>query len=263
MAEGKAFFKKLFAKLKKRDKAPVSSKQTKWTPSYIALTVIGILLCVVLIPIFIINITLTIKGAANPDEVPTVFGVTPLIVVSGSMEPVILTGDLVFIKKTDVDALAIDDIIAYKEIKNDQGDFEVVTHRIIRFETLESGEVVLKMKGDYNLGEDTGFVQKENVVGIYNGGRVAKVGNFMLKMQEPIGMALFIGVPVVLFIGLDVLRRYLYSRKHAGNEQGDTAAVLATKDQELEAVKAELERLKALQNTETAQKEEDLDSSPK
>ena len=49
----------------------------------------------------------------------------------------------------------------------------------------------------------------------------------------------------MLFIGLDVLRRYLYTRKQAAAPEGETAAIIASKEQELEAVKAELERLKA------------------
>lgn len=260
MSAVRLFFNKLFVKIRRGNKAVSQSpaEDTKRTPSFIAMTVVGILLCVVLIPIFIINITITIKGAVNKDEVPTVFGVAPLIVQTGSMQPLILEGDIVFIKKTDVNALKKGDIIAYKDSASNSNGWSVVTHRIIEVFSLQNGDTAYKTKGDYNLGDDTGYITQDEVVGIYVG-RVGKIGNFMMKLQEPIGMAIFIGVPVVLFIGLDVLRRYLYSRKQPITQSAAAEAELNAKNEELEAVKAELERLKAgsVYHTQNVDKSED------
>jgi signal peptidase len=51
------------------------------------LNIVGIALCVILIPILIMNCVLIVKGLVNEDEVPGVFGRTPLIVLTDSMYP--------------------------------------------------------------------------------------------------------------------------------------------------------------------------------
>lgn len=48
-------------------------------------TVIGIILCVVFGALLLMNITIIVKGLINPDWPPSVFGITPMVVKSGSM----------------------------------------------------------------------------------------------------------------------------------------------------------------------------------
>lgn len=50
-------------------------------------TIIGILLCVVLIPILVINLTIVIKSYVYPDRVPDFFGLKLFIVETDSMKP--------------------------------------------------------------------------------------------------------------------------------------------------------------------------------
>ena len=58
------------------------------------LTVVGTVMCVILLPILIINLILIVKSFTNADEVPSVGGVFPLIVLTDSMYPEIESGDL-------------------------------------------------------------------------------------------------------------------------------------------------------------------------
>ena len=58
------------------------------------LTVIGTILCIILLPILIINCTLIVKSYTS-EEVPDVGGYLPLIVLTDSMYPVIESGDLI------------------------------------------------------------------------------------------------------------------------------------------------------------------------
>ena len=51
------------------------------------LTVIGIILCVILVPILIVNVTMIVKSFVNRDKVPTFGGFAPLIVLTDSMNP--------------------------------------------------------------------------------------------------------------------------------------------------------------------------------
>ena len=87
---------------------------------------VGIALCVVFVPLLLINVTLIVKSYTSPDKVPDFLGYKPFIVLSGSMEPSIMTGDMVFVKETDPDSLKVGDVIAYKS------GSAVVTHRIDR-----------------------------------------------------------------------------------------------------------------------------------
>ena len=77
------------------------------------LTGIGIALCVLLIPLLIVNVTMIIQSYANKDEVPSFLGVTPLIVLSGSMEPDILEGELIFSTHIDPDDVREEMVISF------------------------------------------------------------------------------------------------------------------------------------------------------
>ncbi|MGI6120505.1 MAG: S26 family signal peptidase [Desulfosporosinus sp.] len=57
------------------------------------------------------------KSYIYPDKVPDFMGYKPFIVLSGSMEPTILTGDLVLTKEISAGTIAKDDIIAFKTDK--------------------------------------------------------------------------------------------------------------------------------------------------
>ena len=86
-------------------------------------------------------------------------------------------------------------------------------------------------KGDANNAADQDKVTEDRLVGIYKG-RIPKVGDFAMFLQTPVGMIVFIGVPLLGFIIYDIIRR----QKYANKENKKTA--------ELEA---ELERLRATQ----------------
>lgn len=79
--------------------------------------------------------------------------IKPAVVVSGSMEPAIHTGSLIFIdkKKTEAD---IGEIIAFEK----GGVF--ITHRIVG--KTETGYIT---KGDANKANDMGILPKSSVVG--------------------------------------------------------------------------------------------------
>ncbi|MCL1952799.1 MAG: signal peptidase I [Oscillospiraceae bacterium] len=186
----------------------------------------GIALIAVLLPVMLVNLTLIIKSYARPEEVPSVFGVSPLIVESGSMAPEILVDDLIFVKKVNADDLQADEIIAFQPL----GEKVVVTHRIVELRTEEDGRTVFVTKGDANNVADSDPCEKYQVVGRYIG-RLAGVGRIALFLKEPLGMILCVAVPLALFLLYDVLRRVIYNRG---------------RKQEEDAEKAELERLRAL-----------------
>lgn len=75
--------------------------------------------------------------------------VKPLIVISGSMEPEIMTGDLLIATKTDAADLAVGDVATLPSELTEH----LVTHRVVAIEPAEQGYLVT-MKGDANEFED-------------------------------------------------------------------------------------------------------------
>lgn len=168
------------------------------------LTIAAFILCIVLSIMLICNITIIIKGTVNSERPPSIFGVTPMVVLSGSMsgtqEGHIEVGDLIFSKSVEPDNLKEGDVITYLN------SGAAVTHRITAIETDETGNLLFTTKGDANNTEDTLPVTEEQLVGVY-AGRLPKVGDFALFLKEPEGMLLFIGVPLIAFIIYDIVRR--------------------------------------------------------
>ena len=190
------------------------------------LFIVGAVLCCIFALMLICNLTIIIKGVIDPGTPPSVLGVTPMVVQSGSMsgdaEDHIEVGDLIFTVKPDIAQLKKGDIISYME-----GDI-AVTHRIVDITTDADGKRSFITKGDANNIEDPA-VSEDAVFGLYKG-RIPKLGDFAMFLQRPLGMAVFIGIPVCAFIVYDIIRR----QKSSGKA-----------DKENEELRAELERLRA------------------
>ena len=201
------------------------------------LTVIGTILCIILIPVLIINLTLIAKSFINKDQVPSVGGVFPLIVLSDSMYPVIESGDLIICQTADPEDIRVNDVISFFDPEG--SGTAVITHRVIEILENEQG-LSFKTKGDNNNTEDKRPVPAENLVGVYNT-RVPGAGNVALFMQSTPGLIICVVVPIVLLVGYDMLRRRQYEQEN----QKDTKRLLAELE-ELRALKAEKEK----QNTE-------------
>jgi len=152
-------------------------------------TALAITFCIFIVPIAIMNLTLIVKSYVNPEKVPDFFGIKPFIVLTGSMEPEINSGDLIISKTVDPNALGVGNIISFKE-----GN-AVVTHRIAEI-TDENGEPAFVTKGDANNARDTIPVTYSEVEGNYLL-RIPKLGHLALFLQTPLGMIALIGLPVL------------------------------------------------------------------
>lgn len=206
---------------------PQSQKEPS-TTRHKVLTVVGIVLCVILVPLLIINVTLIIKSYVSPEEVPTLGGVAPLIVMTGSMEPVINEGDLIFVKQIDGSEVQVGDVIAFFDPTSSKDS--ILTHRVKEI-TQEGGTIYFTTWGDANGGAvDTKPVSAEKLVGIYKGVRIPGMGHVAMFMQSTAGLIICVFLPLVLLIGWDIFRR----RRHESKNKQDTEALLA----ELEALKA-------------------------
>ena len=211
-------------------------KSTKTTLSNkkIIVNVIGIILCVILIPILFINCFLIVKGIANKNEVPSIGGNAPLIVLTGSMDPTIKAGDLIVTKKIDAKDVKVDDVISFFDPEGNGSS--IVTHRVIGIEIDEtSGEIFFRTQGDNNDIADMTPVSEKNLVGRWEGTRFWGLGYVVVFTQSTVGIIVIIAVIVA---GIFV---YMMIRKRI-------------QDKETDSLKAELAALKAAQGGEIGKK---------
>ena len=197
-------------------------------------SIIGIVLCVLLIPMLIVNCTLIIKSFVNKDEVPDFAGIVPLIVLTDSMYPDIKSGDLILSKTADVDDIEVGDVISFTDPMGN--GTSIVTHQVIEIYQ-EEGVTYFRTKGTNNNTEDKVAVPESKLIGEYTGIRIGGAGKIALFMQTLPGLLICVVVPILLFVGYDVLRR----RKHDKANQTDVDALKA----ELEALKAEKAKAEA------------------
>lgn len=169
-------------------------------------SILGILVCIICIPVIIVNIIIIVNAYIEPEHIPNAFGYKPMICMSGSMSPVFDPGDLVIAKEVDTSTLKTNDIICYLV------DGVAVTHRII--EVVDNGNSVSYItKGDANNAPDAEAVTQDMVEGIYNGTHIARLGEFALFMQSTTGMLLFVICPLLLLVVYNVVRQSITSRE--------------------------------------------------
>ena len=123
--------------------------------------------------------------------VPKLLGYTQYAVISGSMEPNIPVGSIVYDKEVEPEELEIGDVITYRL----SGD-TLVTHRIVAIdETTQS----VQTKGDANEAEDGTPVPYSEIVGL-KVFHVPLLGYISIYGKTPLGIATVCGVLVILIL---------------------------------------------------------------
>ncbi len=90
--------------------------------------------------------------------VPRLLGIQSYTVLTGSMEPSILVGSLIYAKYTEPQTLAEGDVIVF----NDSNASIPVTHRVVENDT-QTGQIITK--GDANAQEDFAPISYYDVLG--------------------------------------------------------------------------------------------------
>ncbi len=157
--------------------------------------IVSIVLCILFIPIILINVTMIAKSYIEPDHMPSVFGISPVVVMSGSMSPTFEVESLIFIQDVDPETLVKGDIITFLE----KGT-TAVTHRIDDI-YVEDGVKKFITKGDANNTADDA-ITADQIEGKYIG-HLNGVGGAVMFMQSTTGMILFIALPIALYLALD------------------------------------------------------------
>lgn len=204
-----------------------------------AVQVLGIVLCVILALMLVLNCVLIISSAVNPNKVPSIGNYSPLIVLTESMHPQIKAGDLILCKHVDqsqATQLTVGAVISFYD--PDEGSTAVVTHKIIQVLQDDQGNVSYVTQGVNNNIRDRLPVPSANVIGVYTGVRFAFVGKVVMFAQTTVGLIVFVAVPVLALATWMVL-----SRRKTAVQPSDQSL-----QQEVDRLRAEVENLRSQTN---------------
>lgn len=208
--------------------AGVAEPKRKKSAAEITMFWVSIGLCVLMLPLLLMNIVLIFRSIIHPNDLPTIFGYKPLIVLSDSMYPNIKKGDLIFTQVVDVKDLKPGDVITYREYEDDGKTLgTVVTHKIYDITVETDGEHAGQLKFrtyginnqrqadgkiKYNDNGDMVVINMDDAVyapqieGRYTS-KINGLGSFILWMQGTWGLIVCIGIPLVAFIVYEFIKR--------------------------------------------------------
>ncbi|GIN21815.1 MAG TPA: signal peptidase I [Bacillus bacterium] len=166
----------------------------KWQKTKKAISNIGSTLSLIVLAVILINVV-TSKMSG---EYPSIFGYQMKAVLSGSMEPDIKTGSIIFIKITsEGDRFEKGDVITFITKEN-----VLVTHRITE---IKDGGSRFITKGDNNNGPDLEPVHIKNIVGQYTGITIPYAGYLFKITESQLGAALLLFLPGILLVGYGLI----------------------------------------------------------
>lgn len=125
--------------------------------------------------------------------------IKPLVVISGSMEPGIMTGDLLVDVQRPTAQVEVGQVTSiYSEVTGN-----LVSHRVVGIEPSGDGQWSVRMKGDANDSEDGGTY----VVGDHVWQPAVRVhgGGFVVTTLTRRSVALPLGVALVCLLSLSLL----------------------------------------------------------
>jgi len=160
-------------------------------------------------------------------------------VISGSMAPKYNVGDLIYVKKVDVNTIKVGDPITF--VLNE--DLVVATHTVVR---IDAENKHFYTKGDANETEDASPVHFNNVIGVPQF-KVPKLGYVSDYIQHPPGMYIVIAAGVVLILAV-FLPDLIGGKKKAEavtEAQAGVQAEARSISDENAKLKAELEAMRA------------------
>ena len=130
--------------------------------------------------------------------IPKLFGYNPLVVISGSMEPTLKVGGLLYYEEIDINDFKEKDILVY-ELKD-----HIISHRVV--EHLDNGFIT---KGDANNSYDSSIVNDNQVLGRGTNWSIPLLGyyaDFIFRHKYILKILLSIGI-------IDLFVDYLIKRK--------------------------------------------------
>ncbi|MFH1244358.1 MAG: signal peptidase I [bacterium] len=147
-------------------------------------------------------------------------GINFFYVVSGSMEPTIPTGALIYSGKYKLEELKKDDIITFNLRDEKSGAVSIVTHRIDSLEKVEGMKGDKKTltyniitKGDANNTTDPRNIPPGNIIGLYRW-YLPYLGYVTSFAQTVKGFILLVILPATILIIWEIIDLVLYFKNY-------------------------------------------------
>jgi signal peptidase len=140
------------------------------------------------------------------------FGHPVMSVLSGSMSPVIRTGDLIVddpVTAAQAEHLQVGQIVSFREAP---GSTSVITHRIVAVQ-VHDGMVSYVTKGDANNAADTPARPASDVVGVFSSD-IPRGGYILSALHRPVVLGSLIASLVLGFLAGPLFR---FARQQSGN----------------------------------------------
>lgn len=168
----------------------MSRRKNRKSPVSVVCSTLG---TVLLISVIIVCLPLT---------VPRVFGFNIYTVISGSMEPAIPTGSLVYIKGVEPEEVKEEEVIAFYGGRDTSS---IITHRVVANSAI-MGEFITK--GDANETQDMNPIPYENYIGkvVLSIPVVGGIAQMLASTAGKIAAASIVGLAALLEIIAAILR---------------------------------------------------------
>ena len=152
-------------------------------------------------------------GIAGVMTVPMAFGYRGFVVLSGSMEPAIGTGDAVLVDSIAPIDARVGDIVSFR---SPDDPTRMITHRVVSLRAT-GGVVQFVTKGDANTGVERWSVPADGAIGRVQY-RVPKLGYITNRLGSRYGRFAFLVVPALLLGVMEIRRIWSPAEKGPGDE---------------------------------------------
>jgi signal peptidase len=160
--------------------------------------VVSTIITVLVSIVAVLAIILAIATHFSRDGQYTAFGHPVMTVLSGSMTPVIRTGDLIVdnpVTATQASDLHVGQIISVRDAPGSQ---TIITHRIVAVKVVH-GAVSYVTKGDANNAPDTPLRPAPDVVGVFRFA-IPRGGYVLSALHHPLVLGLLLASPFLWFL---------------------------------------------------------------
>lgn len=119
--------------------------------------------------------------------IPMIFGHTPVVVLSGSMEPTYKVGSVIYYKKVSEKELKEEDVITFNV------DNKTISHRIV---SIDNG--LIETKGDANNTSDVHKIRYKNIKGKVGNISIPYIGYYIKIVNDNLTLVVIVTVIILV-----------------------------------------------------------------
>ena len=170
--------------------------------------VLSTIVTVLVVMVAAVAVVIAVATHFSTDGNYTVFGHPVKVVLSGSMTPVIKTGDLIVdnpVSASDAEHLRVGQIASFRDTPGSQ---TIITHRIIAVRAT-GAQISYITKGDANQSADSVPRPASDVVGVFDFA-IPRGGYILNALHTPLVLGLLLASPILWFLAGPL---FAYARK--------------------------------------------------